>query len=68
MHAIFGGFHLFPLPMKKALQIIKNIKNTNIQNIAPSHCTGEVAIDLMKQELGSRWIQNGAGMQFHFEE
>ncbi len=59
---IVGGFHLSDKSDNEIKESIKTLKSVSTKFVAPSHCTGEKASEIFKQEFGSRYIDSGAGL------
>ncbi|MBN2088050.1 MBL fold metallo-hydrolase [candidate division KSB1 bacterium] len=62
-----GGFHLKSDDAEKVGQIIDLIQELGIQQLAPSHCTGEEAIVIFRQRYQQNFIQSGVGRKLVFE-
>ncbi len=62
-----GGFHLKSFSNEKVEQIIDLIQGLGIQQIAPSHCTGEAAIAIFSQRYQENFIQSGVGRRMVLE-
>lgn len=58
---VMGGFCLSGYEKEAIQDIITNCKKLQIRFIAPTHCTGDVAIDLFKQAYGENYIKVGTG-------
>ena len=57
-----GGFHLLEMADKNKLQaIIAELRQLGVQRILPTHCTGDVAIDLFRTEFGETYLDGGVG-------
>jgi 7,8-dihydropterin-6-yl-methyl-4-(beta-D-ribofuranosyl)aminobenzene 5'-phosphate synthase len=56
-----GGFHLKGDSPDKIAQTVTTIQQLGVSKIAPSHCTGEAAIEAFKQRFGDDFIQSGVG-------
>ena len=56
-----GGFHLIDKSAKEIREISNELKALNINIIAPSHCTGEQAIKIFKEEWGAQMIDFNLG-------
>jgi len=56
LELIIGGFHLLTHSMQHIKDISTKLKNLQVGNIAPSHCTGEHAIDIFKHEWKEHYI------------
>lgn len=65
---IFGGFHLLNSSKRSILNIIKELKDMNLKSIAPCHCTGDQAMQIIKEEFGANFLYNGVGANFTFKE
>lgn len=56
-----GGFHLKGESAQNIVKIVKTIKEFGVQQIAPSHCTGEAAIEVFRKDFGEDFIESGVG-------
>ena len=61
IYLVMGGFHLKGYSKERIEFIIHNFRNLGVQKVAPSHCTGDQAINLFKNEYGDDFISNGTG-------
>ena len=61
IYFVFGGFHLNSDTDSQVLSKIRQIKSLGVQKVGPSHCTGEVAIELFRQEFGNDFVPLGIG-------
>jgi 7,8-dihydropterin-6-yl-methyl-4-(beta-D-ribofuranosyl)aminobenzene 5'-phosphate synthase len=61
-----GGFHLRSLPRDEISRISSTLRQHGIEQIAPTHCTGDVAIDLFRQEWGDKYYSLNLGDFFTF--
>ena len=52
IYALFGGLHLHASADEDVLALAKRIRQTGIRKIYTGHCTGDHALELLKQELG----------------
>jgi len=52
IHAYIGGLHLFRSSDQEVLEFARRVKETGIGRIYTGHCTGDRAMELLKQELG----------------
>lgn len=59
----FGGFHLKGHTPEQVGDIIEEIRHLGVEQIGPTHCTGEGAIAAFKQAWGDDFIAMGAGRQ-----
>ncbi len=58
---VIGGFHLLEKTEPEIKSVIGEFKELGVKKAAPSHCTGEKAIELFKAEYGEGFISNSAG-------
>ena len=58
---VMGGFHLRGMTDPQIREIIRKLKQLGVDKIAPSHCTGEKAIDLFRKSWRDNFLEGGAG-------
>jgi 7,8-dihydropterin-6-yl-methyl-4-(beta-D-ribofuranosyl)aminobenzene 5'-phosphate synthase len=63
IYLLYGGFHLFRTSEYNIRKLCSDLSSLKVKKIAPSHCTGEKAFKLLKQEFGDNFIQNGCGKE-----
>ncbi len=56
---VIGGFHMFRFSEK---QIYEALKSFDTQKITPTHCTGDLATNIIEIAYGDNFIQGGVGM------
>ncbi len=56
IYLVLGGFHLITSRKGAVKKVIGSFKQLGVQKVAPTHCTGNGAIDLFKEEYGDRFI------------
>lgn len=56
-----GGFHLIDKSAEQIQAISVNLKEMQVQKIAPSHCTGDKAIEFFRSEWKDRFIDFNIG-------
>ncbi len=61
IYFVFGGFHLNSDTDSQVVSKIQQIQSLGVQKVGPSHCTGEVAIELFEQEFGGDFVPMGIG-------
>ena len=61
-----GGFHLVDTKESETKQISAVLRKAGVRNIAPSHCTGEMAMKIFEQEWGDRYRQLYLGHTLRF--
>ncbi len=58
---LMGGFHLqghSPRKLERTLQVLQSL---GVRRVAPSHCTGDLAIALFRGYWGEQFIPSGCG-------
>ncbi len=66
IHAYIGGLHLFRSSDEEVLALAKGIKETGIQHIYTGHCTGDRAMELLREELGDVIQELYTGLMMEF--
>lgn len=61
IHLLLGGFHLLNLGPEELQDTISELQELGVENVAPTHCTGDEAIAAFRAEYGFNFIQLGAG-------
>lgn len=61
-----GGFHLASSSQSKVSSIIDELRQLDVQQILPCHCTGEEAIALFHSEYGENYVEGGVGRTVAF--
>jgi 7,8-dihydropterin-6-yl-methyl-4-(beta-D-ribofuranosyl)aminobenzene 5'-phosphate synthase len=61
IYLIMGGFHLGSANAIEIKKIINELKALGVEKIAPSHCTGERAINYFKDAWKNNFIDAGCG-------
>ena len=61
IHLLLGGFHLMYSDAAKIVSVIERLKALKVQNVCPTHCSGDLAIRLFSEAFGKGFIRGGAG-------
>jgi len=61
IYLVLGGFHLSAASDSELKNIIESFRELEVEKTAPSHCTGERARELFKQEYKNNFIETGVG-------
>lgn len=61
IYLALGGFHLKNTSAAEVAQIALAMQQLGVRKIAPSHCTGEEAIEIFREKFGQNFIQSGVG-------
>ena len=54
---ILGGFHLKNNASVMNLSIIKDLQGFGVRRVAPMHCTGKRATEMMRKAFGSDFVR-----------
>lgn len=60
-HLVIGGFHLGSSSREEINGIMDEFEQFGVERIAPTHCTGNKAINMIEQEYGNGFLKFGAG-------
>jgi 7,8-dihydropterin-6-yl-methyl-4-(beta-D-ribofuranosyl)aminobenzene 5'-phosphate synthase len=52
---VTGGFHLRGISQHDVEQISDKLKSLGFSKVAPSHCTGEKSIEILKERWGEHF-------------
>ena len=66
VYLVLGGFHLGGTPTTQINAIIQNFKMLGVEKVAPCHCTGVEAKDLLHKSFGRNYIDVGVGKEIIF--
>jgi 7,8-dihydropterin-6-yl-methyl-4-(beta-D-ribofuranosyl)aminobenzene 5'-phosphate synthase len=61
VYLVMGGFHLRDKSAAEIEAIIAAFRQMGVEKVAPSHCTGDRAIEMFKAEYAENFIQGGVG-------
>lgn len=61
IYLLMGGFHLVGRTDAEIRTIIKRLKAVGVEKVAPSHCTGDNAIRMFRDEWKDDFIEGGLG-------
>lgn len=62
IYLVIGGTHLLPAPDEEIKRIATALHETQrVKWIAPAHCTGEPAFEILEKTFGDRYIYAGLG-------
>jgi 7,8-dihydropterin-6-yl-methyl-4-(beta-D-ribofuranosyl)aminobenzene 5'-phosphate synthase len=63
IYLAMGGFHLKGLDREVSEKIASIMKKVGVKRIAPSHCTGDTAIEVFSEVFGDSFIPSGVGCE-----
>jgi 7,8-dihydropterin-6-yl-methyl-4-(beta-D-ribofuranosyl)aminobenzene 5'-phosphate synthase len=59
---VTGGFHLNPYDREYVAEIARSMKeDLGVRKVAPTHCTGDEAIEVFKEVFGDDFVWGGLG-------
>jgi 7,8-dihydropterin-6-yl-methyl-4-(beta-D-ribofuranosyl)aminobenzene 5'-phosphate synthase len=61
VYLVMGGFHLGGMTSAQIQGVIRGLKALGVKKVAPSHCTGERAINMLRDVRGEDFVEAGAG-------
>ena len=61
VYLLMGGFHLLGMDREQLQGIVDDLKQEGVARVAPSHCTGDAAIAMFRQEWGKNFVEGGLG-------
>jgi 7,8-dihydropterin-6-yl-methyl-4-(beta-D-ribofuranosyl)aminobenzene 5'-phosphate synthase len=61
VYFVFGGFHLLNDSDSQIMSKVEQFKSLGVRKCGASHCTGDRAIQLFKQEYGPDFVSIGVG-------
>jgi 7,8-dihydropterin-6-yl-methyl-4-(beta-D-ribofuranosyl)aminobenzene 5'-phosphate synthase len=61
IYLVMGGFHLGDHSAAQIEAIVQSFRRLGVLHVAPSHCTGDQAIEAFRHEYGDDFIEAGAG-------
>ena len=64
LHAVIGGFHLLQASEKRLESTASALKKLNPDLVVPCHCTGDLAVERLRRELGDRVSPGYAGASY----
>lgn len=66
IHAIIGGFHLFTSSKSYVMELAVQLQETGVEQVITGHCTGDRAIEILKEVLGNKVKKLETGMVLVF--
>ncbi len=63
IYLVLGGFHLGGHSEAQIENIIQDFKDLGVRNVAPTHCTGDKAIEMFREAYGEHFIEAGVGKE-----
>lgn len=66
LHAVLGGFHLNQASEVRLARTMAELQELGPDLIVPCHCTGDAAVERLRQSFGERVFPGSAGAVFRF--
>ena len=67
IYLVRGGFHLKNDDKRKIEHIVKTIKEVGELKVAPSHCTGDKAIEYFRDVYQDNFVKSCVGKRIKFD-
>ena len=61
-----GGFHLMRSSEEEIIEVVKALKALGVEYVTPTHCSGDLAIEIFKETYGENYIPGGVGKIIEF--
>jgi len=61
IYLVLGGFHLMDKDIRMVEMIVDRFRELEVKKVGPSHCTGEEAIELFREEYKEDFLSIGVG-------
>jgi 7,8-dihydropterin-6-yl-methyl-4-(beta-D-ribofuranosyl)aminobenzene 5'-phosphate synthase len=66
VHAVVGGVHLAPQKEDYVRETVAALKALNPDCVIPMHCSGELFIDIVQEEMPGKFIRSYTGSRYVF--
>ena len=63
---VMGGFHLMRSSEDEIIEAIRGLRALGVEYVTPTHCTGDLAIEMFKEEYKENFIPGGVGRIIEF--
>ncbi|WP_456479507.1 MBL fold metallo-hydrolase [Nautilia sp.] len=61
-----GGFHLMRSSEKEIISTVYELKNLGVEYVTPTHCSGDLALEICKEVYEENYIPGGVGRIIEF--
>jgi len=68
VHLVLGGFHLCWMNVLQVGSVIKGVKNEGVEQVAPCHCSGDLARSTFEKVYGDDFILVGVGSRLEVRD
>jgi 7,8-dihydropterin-6-yl-methyl-4-(beta-D-ribofuranosyl)aminobenzene 5'-phosphate synthase len=66
VHAIVGGFHLFPADEAYVKQTVAELRSLNPDVLIPMHCSGPGLATALREQMPAQFVASTTGTQYTF--
>jgi len=63
---LMGGFHLMYSDRTEIASVIARLQALGVEHVCPTHCSGDLAIEMFHEAFGERYIRGGTGRVISF--
>ena len=67
VYLVVGGFHLGGATREEILSVVERLRSLGVTNVAPCHCSGDLARRIFKDSFGDGYVDAGAGTIIRIE-
>lgn len=67
VHLALGGFHLLNMGPDQLRALMAEFRRLGVEKVAPTHCSGDSAIEMFAAEYGDDFIRAGVGLVISVE-
>jgi 7,8-dihydropterin-6-yl-methyl-4-(beta-D-ribofuranosyl)aminobenzene 5'-phosphate synthase len=67
VYLVVGGFHLSAATREEILSVVERLQSLGVTNVAPCHCSGDLARRIFEDSFGDGYVAAGAGTIFRLE-
>ncbi|NPA10621.1 MAG: MBL fold metallo-hydrolase [Epsilonproteobacteria bacterium] len=63
---VIGGFHLINHNEKEILKVANDLRDCGVEYVTPTHCSGDLALEIFEEVFGDGFIPGGVGRVIEF--
>jgi 7,8-dihydropterin-6-yl-methyl-4-(beta-D-ribofuranosyl)aminobenzene 5'-phosphate synthase len=67
VYLVVGGFHLGGATQEEILSVVERLQSLGVTNVAPCHCSGDLARRIFKSSFRDGYVDAGAGTIIRIE-
>jgi 7,8-dihydropterin-6-yl-methyl-4-(beta-D-ribofuranosyl)aminobenzene 5'-phosphate synthase len=68
VHLVLGGFHLCWMNPLQVESIVRGVRNEGVEQVAPCHCSGDLARSTFERVYGDDFILVGVGRRLEIQD